>query len=152
MAKFLSPLYVLTTHVHSLQGILDLSVAKGNAWDLLLKTGAVHQPRKQSNDRLKGKWLSNLLLPTVSLMPNLIFWIHVVRCWEGIKWEPFVLVFIKSDTIVSVMGALCTSNHYHVVSVLILNKGLLCVSYATSQKWEGQRTKRCPETSSEINT
>lgn len=31
MAQFLSLLYVLTMHVHSLQGILDLSVTKGNA-------------------------------------------------------------------------------------------------------------------------
>ena len=71
MDKFLSLLYVLTMHVHSLQGILDLSVAKGNAWDLLLKTLAVHQPWKQTNDSVKGKWLSNHPLPTVSLMPAL---------------------------------------------------------------------------------
>lgn len=85
MSKFLSLLYMLTTLVHSLQGILDLSVTKWNVSELLLKTLAVHQPWKQTNDRVKRKLLSNNLLPAVSFMPNLILWIHILRQWEGIK-------------------------------------------------------------------
>lgn len=141
MATFLSLLPVLIMHVRSLQGISHLPAVKGNAWDLLLKTPAVHQPWKQPNDSVKGKWLSNHLLPTVSLMPNLIFWIHALRHWEGIKWEPLVLAFIRSDTIVSIMGALCSSNLHHVVWVLMSNKRLLCISWGVSQISEMGRPK-----------